>query len=210
MELYPSDKENMSQIICGDFSLLQKDIPDESIDLVFTDPPYLKEFLYTYDYMAEYCPRIMKQGASLITIAAHYAIPQITSYFKNKLKYRWIFCMNQFNGSHSRMAMGIEVMWKPMLWYVKGSYPSGRGFLRDGIEITGKAGQKKKLHKWEQDESWATYYISKLTKEGDTVLDPYCGSGTVPVVCKKLNRNYIGIDINPEYVEITNNRLNSI
>ena len=43
-------------------------IDDNSIDLVFTDPPYLKEYLYTYDYLANYCPRIMKKGASLMTI----------------------------------------------------------------------------------------------------------------------------------------------
>ena len=116
--------------------------------------------------------------------------------------------MNQFGGSHARMAMGIEVMWKPMLWYVKDAYPSGRGFLRDGIEITGKAGQKKTSgHKWEQDISWASYYIEKLTKPNDVVLDPYMGSGTVAEACVRLNRNYIGFEISKEYCEIANKRI---
>lgn len=182
-------------------------IDNESIDLIFTDPPYLKEYLYCYDYLANECPRIMKKGASLMTIVGHFALEEVMLKFKGKLKYRWINCMNQFNGSHARMAMGIEVLWKPILWYVKESYPHGRGFLRDGIEIKGKAGQKKEKHKWEQDTDWAEYYISKLTKEGDVVLDPFMGSGTVAEVCKKLNRNFIGFEKDIQYYNICLERL---
>jgi len=45
------------------------------------------------------------------------------------------------------------------------------------------------------------------TDENDIVLDPYMGSGTVAVVAKKNNRNYIGIEISPEYIDIINKRL---
>jgi len=38
-------------------------------------------------------------------------------------------------------------------------------------------------------------------------LDPFCGSGTTPVAAKKLGRNFIGIDINPEYCEMTRKRI---
>jgi len=199
-----------NQILCGDFKELVKDIPDESVDLVFSDPPYPKKFQHTYDYLADYCPRIMKDGASLITIAAHYSIPYIIKAFDGKLKYRWLLCMNQFDGPHARMAMGIEITFKPLLWYVKRAYPQGRGFLRDGVKISGVDGQLKKHHKWEQDLDWAVYYIRKLTDEGDTVLDPYCGSGTVPIACALLNRRYIGIDIDQESIDETNRRLNNL
>lgn len=49
--------------------------------------------------------------------------------------------------------------------------------------------------------------ILACTNEGDTVLDPFMGSGTVGLVCQKLNRRFIGIDINPDYVEMARNRL---
>jgi len=49
--------------------------------------------------------------------------------------------------------------------------------------------------------------IKLLTKENDTVLDPFLGSGTTAVVAKRLNRNYIGIEIHPEYIEYANQRL---
>jgi DNA modification methylase len=43
--------------------------------------------------------------------------------------------------------------------------------------------------------------------EGGVVLDPFMGSGTVAVVAQRLHRNYIGFEINPEYIDIANNRL---
>lgn len=49
--------------------------------------------------------------------------------------------------------------------------------------------------------------IKLLTDEGDTVLDPFCGSGTTLVASKILNRNYIGIDISKEAVKLSQERL---
>ena len=73
--------------------------------------------------------------------------------------------------------------------------------------------------------SWATHYLNskyrgnwapevprnlilKYTKEGEVVLDQMVGSGTTLIECKLLGRNGIGIDINPEAIMITRDRLN--
>ena len=45
------------------------------------------------------------------------------------------------------------------------------------------------------------------SREGDTILDPFAGSGTVGVVCKKLGRNFIGIELNPSYVALAEKRI---
>lgn len=52
--------------------------------------------------------------------------------------------------------------------------------------------------------------IKASSNEGDTVADYYLGSGTTAVVCKELNRNFIGCDINPKAIEITKNRLSDV
>lgn len=52
-----------------------------------------------------------------------------------------------------------------------------------------------------------TWFIKLFTDEGDTVLDPFVGSGTTLVACNQLNRNGIGIEILPENIEICNQRL---
>ena len=51
--------------------------------------------------------------------------------------------------------------------------------------------------------------IKTSSNEGDVVADFFCGSGTSMVVAKELGRQYIGCDINPRAVEITNKRLNN-
>lgn len=49
--------------------------------------------------------------------------------------------------------------------------------------------------------------ILKYTKEGDLVLDLYCGTGVIPLVCKQLKRRYIGFEINKKYFEVAERRL---
>jgi site-specific DNA-methyltransferase (adenine-specific) len=51
------------------------------------------------------------------------------------------------------------------------------------------------------------YLIRTYTQPGDTVLDPFMGSGTTAVAARNLNRNFIGCDITPEYVAIAHDRL---
>jgi len=190
-------------IIHGDCRDVVSQLSEKSIDLVLTDPPYPREFGYTYNYLADYCPRVMTRGASLITIVGHYAIPEVLDKFKGKLKYRWMFCMAQFDGIHARMAMGIEVVWKPCLWFVKEAYPQGRGFIVDGFQVNGKGGQEKKNHKWEQDTSWAKFFVGKLARgDNDIILDPFLGSGTTALVARELGRKCIGIELEEKSCEI--------
>ncbi len=67
-------------------------------------------------------------------------------------------------------------------------------------------------HKGDYRGNWSPHIprnlILKYTKENDTVLDCFVGSGTTLIECKLLNRNGIGIDINPEALKICNERLN--
>ena len=59
-------------------------------------------------------------------------------------------------------------------------------------------------------ESIIQEFIKLLTKTNDIVLDPFIGSGTTAVVCKKLGRNYIGFDINPDYCRYAERRLKDV
>jgi DNA modification methylase len=187
----------MIHLINKDFNEYADKIKDNSVDLIITDPPYAKKYFYCYEYLAKHSKRILKSGGSLLVIVPHYNLENIVDLFKGELKYRWVINLNQFSGSHARLSMGIEIMWKPMLWYVKDAFKF-KGFIRDGVEIKGKEGQRKKLHKWQQDEDWCKYYIRLLCPEGGLVFDPYFGSGTVAKVCKDLNRNFIGTEIDKD------------
>jgi len=52
--------------------------------------------------------------------------------------------------------------------------------------------------------------ILMTTKEGDTVLDPFMGSGTTGVACGKLNRRFIGMEIDKGYCEIAKAKIRSV
>ncbi len=53
-------------------------------------------------------------------------------------------------------------------------------------------------------------HILSWSNEGDVVLDPFAGSGTTCVAAKELGRRYVGIEVNPAYVEICERRLSSV
>jgi len=66
---------------------------------------------------------------------------------------------------------------------------------------------EKTLHNAPFPEELAYDHIISWSNEGDTILDPFAGSGTVGKVAKELNRNYILIEKEPTYLEIINKRL---
>lgn len=55
-----------------------------------------------------------------------------------------------------------------------------------------------------------SWFIKLFTQPGDVVLDPFLGSGTTAVAAKQLDRRCIGIDLNPEYVQLAQERLESL
>ena len=71
----------------------------------------------------------------------------------------------------------------------------------------GPSVKRAKYHPCEKP-LWLILEQSDATSSpGDIILDPFCGSGTTCVAAKKLGRRYIGIDIEPKYVQIAKNRL---
>lgn len=63
-------------------------------------------------------------------------------------------------------------------------------------------------HPTEKPEILLERIILLGSKQGDTILDPFTGSGTTGAVAKRLKRNFIGFEISPEYFEIAQNRIN--
>jgi DNA modification methylase len=98
---------------------------------------------------------------------------------------------------------------------------SAQTFDKGGPEITGKVyGKRNKRDVWTvttkpyREAHFATFppdliepCILAGSRPGDTVLDPFNGSGTTGEVAIKHHRNYIGCELNPEYIELTNRRL---
>lgn len=82
----------------------------------------------------------------------------------------------------------------------------GNSIRRDVIESTVES-IKGNIHPAVYPEFVVQEFIKLLTKENDIVLDPFMGAGTTAVVAKRLKRNYIGVEIHPEYIEYAEERL---
>ena len=67
-----------------------------------------------------------------------------------------------------------------------------------------------KQHSAAFPESLPEWFIKLFTKPGDTVLDPFMGSGTTNFVAKRMNRNSIGIEIVPEYYNMVKNKIEPV
>lgn len=78
------------------------------------------------------------------------------------------------------------------------------------IPMVSKKEKKYGKHPTQKPVSLLERIILASTQEGDLVLDPFNGSGTTGIACKKLNRRYIGIDEVKDYLELTINRYKEI
>jgi 16S rRNA G966 N2-methylase RsmD len=208
---------NNYKLISGDFTeQSQKEIPDNSIDLVFTDPPYGKEYLPLYQELAKLAVRVLKPGGNLVFYVGHIILDQVIGILNNfsltnndsvSLKYWWTLAVKH-SGHHSKIyARNVFVEWKPLLWYVKGGRANDlviSNTIGDYIESTPPL---KITHKWEQSMIEAEYIMKSLSMENQTVLDPMMGSGTTGIAALKLNRKFIGIEIDKETFKIARRRL---
>lgn len=71
-----------------------------------------------------------------------------------------------------------------------------------------KFNRERGLHPNQKPVALLEYFIKTYTKPGDTVLDPYMGSGSTAVACARAGRKFIGVEIDRDYYEIACNRLN--
>ena len=68
--------------------------------------------------------------------------------------------------------------------------------------------QRGKVHPTQKPVALLEYLVKTYTLEGETVLDNTMGSGSTGIACKNLNRNFIGIELDPDYFKIAEKRIN--
>jgi DNA modification methylase len=180
------------QLFQGDFRVITSLFPHHSVGLILADPPYPRQYAQLYADTAIMAGRLLERGGSLLAIVPHYNMPNIYAQIGEYLKYRWTLCMWQQSGAHARMAMGIEILWKPVGWWVKDVWPPGRGFVVDAWD---NPMPQKLSHPWEQSLRWAEFLIDKFHFDDDLILDPMVGTGTSLLAAKKLGRRAIGIEL---------------
>lgn len=194
------------EIVTGDFCTALNDVADNSVSLIFTDPPYDDESVPLYESLAVHAARVLVDGGSLVTYAGHHALPGIFKLMTPHLRFWWILNL-QHRGQSARLpGKCVFVGWKPLLWFVKG----GRWNQEFVSDVVPSSPPDKVLHDWEQGTVEAEYLIERLTPVGALVVDPMCGSGTTCLAAAKLGRRCLGIEQDEDRANVARKRLSDL
>ncbi len=207
----------INKIICGDCLEIMKDWPDNCVDLVLTDPPYGIDYggqlkgkgngkggIDRNGWRSWDCPEWDKERPRYDDFL------QVLRIGKNQIIW---------GGNYFADYLPASQGW--LVWN-KGQ----RNFsLADGelawtsfdkaLRIFGYSrgealAQETRMHPTQKPLKLGLWVLEKHSKPGDLICDCYCGSGSFCVAAKMLGRNYIGIDISPEYCKIAEERLKDI
>ncbi len=201
-------EEYKNRVVVGDHYELAKRLPDNSIKLIFTDPPYPKEFLHCFEELGQYAGRVLDERCSLITLCGQWEVPYVVDYLRaGGLKYHWTGWM--INDQKPTL-FGFRVVngGKPLLWFAKGQPKIDYGFWWDTKHFRGA--RDKQHHQWGQPIEYAIQDILLFTKPGDVVLEPFIGGGTTAAACKILGRNWIGFELDPVAAKIAQERIDNV
>jgi DNA modification methylase len=197
-------------LILGDFRSKIKDIPDNSIDIAIIDPPYKGEGIQIYYELAKAAFPVLKAGSGFLVYAPISKLDVVMELIKSAAGFKyWGTFAVVHSGKHGKLHQrNMFVTWKPILWFVKGD--KSRALDLDIIPdiIFSQATENMKgVHPWEQSIVEAEHIIKHLTVKGMTVLDLCMGSGTTGIAARKLERRFIGMEINEDTFRIATARL---
>ena len=210
----------INKIHCGDCIKLMKKLEDKSIDCIITDPPYGinkdrigesiigDEDLEIYYAMLKESKRVLKDDSWFITFSS---IRNMQNMFKNNpFKFEWLVYIYYRNMQRIRhIPIGRSKCDAVMIF--KNGNPKRHYAIWDINEVVynNKINQqlKERLHPTAKIPESLLNLIRFGVKKDGIVLDPFAGSGATLVACKELGINFIGFEIDKNFVKITNRRL---
>jgi 16S rRNA G966 N2-methylase RsmD len=183
----------------GDFRDVLSDLTN--VDAIITDPPYPREFIPLMDDLGRLAARILKPDGVLVVLMGQSYLPDVYRMLGDHLDYRWTGCYLTPGAGYSSHQRRVQSNWKPLLVYGNGPRFS------DVFRSEGSDANAKNNHKWGQDYSAFQQIVKRFTAAGETVVDPFAGSGTTLLAAKALGRHAIGCDLDPDSVRTARERV---
>ena len=224
-----------------DYINVLKDIPDKSIDMILTDPPYSLTNLewdkeINLQVMWEQFNRVIKDNGAIVIFAKQ---PFTTKLIWNNLKYyKQALVWKKQNIDNPTQAKNrfCNITEDIIVFYKKPPVFNPQGVIK--IDKKVKQGRGKSLaqvqdrpsevvqqytnyprnileynfdypriHPTQKPVALIELLIKSYTNKKDTVLDPFMGAGSTGVACKHLDREFIGIELDPDYYNMAEQRI---
>ena len=225
---------NKIKLINGNCLDTLKNIPNESIDLIVTDPPYPttsrgnagnsggmlqkdinkkgKVFTYNNINCKEYAPefyRLLKDGSHCYVMTNHINLIDMLNTFTD-VGFHFIKSLI-WNKGNKIMGQYYMSQYEYILFFRKGKGKKINNCgTSDILSISNKKTKDKdgkNIHDTEKPVELMEVLVNNSSQENELVLDPFMGVGSTGLACIKNNRNFIGIEIDENYFNIAKSRL---
>lgn len=198
----------------GDCLEIMKTIPDKSIDLVLTDPPYGINICKSGTVGGRNLAKVKNYGKC----EWDNKIPD-KNYFEEMFrisKNQIIFGGNYFidrlfntpcfvvwDKDNTGNFADCELAWTSFKTATRLIKFTWNGFIQGNMRE-----KDFREHPTQKPKSVMKWILENYSETDQTILDPFMGSGTTGVACQELGRNFIGIEINEKYFKIAERRIN--
>ena len=223
------------QLIQNDCLAVLKDIPNDSIDLIVTDPPYkvtsrgnagnsggmmqkklsMKGKIFQFndikpqDYLPEFY-RVLKDGSHFYLMTNHVNLQEMLN-VATECGFKFIKSLI-WNKGNKIMGQFYMSQFEYILFFRKGKgIKINNCGTSDILNVPNKKTKDEEgnnLHDTEKPVELMEILISNSSKVNDIVLDPFMGIGSAGIACKKLNRDFIGIELDEKYFNLAKERIN--
>ena len=213
----------------GDCLEIMGGIKDKSVDLIVTDPPYLMDYqsnrrkkedrfdkikndkgnYMLIQYYLEECHRIMKDNTAIYCFCSWHNIDFFKNEFEKHFKLKNILVWNKNNHGTGDLKGSYAPKHEFILFGHKGRTLLREKRIADVIDCP-KISSNKLTHPTEKPQDLLEIFIKQSSDVGSIIFDGFMGTGSCGIAAKKLNRNFIGIELDEKYFNIAKNRLENI
>ena len=219
------------KLYCDDCLNIMKQIENESIDLIVTDPPYLIKYKTNYrknkdhdfcseilnddneqlivDYIRE-CYRILKNNTAMYMFCNCDKVDFFKQELENagfKIKNMIIWVKNNWTAGDLKAQFGKQY---EIIFLVNKGRKCFNGKRITDVWMFDRISGKKQLHQNQKPVDLLKQCILKHSDENDIIFDGFMGSGSTGVACIETNRKFIGVELDKKYFEIAKERIDNL
>lgn len=209
----------LNTIIHADCLDIMREMPDKSVDLILSDPPYGISYKTRYrkeknhkfstvisgDDNLNWLPlwaseanRVLKNNSALYVFCGQTTIGTFQEELTNYFTLKNIIVWEKNNHTAGDLVNAYGKSWEPLLYFNKGVRPINGKRIHD-IFKSNRISSCALIHQNQKPCDLIELILEKSSHENNTILDPFSGSGTTAIACHNLKRNFICIEKDVDY-----------